>query len=233
MEDDNIYFVEEGNKLLNINNFPLEITNYLYSERTLIGQIINDYDLIVEIGCFDATYLPLVYEKRKKYLGIDIFKKNIEEANRRAQFKYIPSEYYELLELNAEELFGIEEKSVLFNSNINKKKLIIFPFNVIGNIKKIDSLISSVRNLSADILVSTFQTNDYANYWRQKYYEKCCANILMHIEEDGVRFTSLGGLNSIAYNLNWFIEKFNYSGAGNDFFYFGNIGVSMLLKKSK
>ena len=228
---DNIYQNVEGNQLLNSDNFPFEITNYLYMERNLISQIVNDYDVLIEIGCFDACYLPLAYANGKKYIGIDISDKNIREAKRRADFKYIPSEYYELLELNAEDLTKIGEFSSLFK-NERLKKIFIFPFNVVGNIKDINSVILSLKSLSIDFLISSFLTNDYANYWRQKYYESCCTGVSMRPEPNGIRFTSDEGLDSIAYSINWFINTFSSLKQDNNFFQFGNIGISLYIKTS-
>ncbi len=227
----NVYNTKVGNQLLNPDYFPYEVIRYLQMEKNLISTLVSNYDLLIEVGCFDAYYLPLVASMNKRYLGIDICERNIIEAKHRAEFWQIKDNVYELMLLDAHDIHTIASESRLIRNNSSCRKIIVLPFNIIGNIFNIDLFLVSLNNLGYDLILSSFMTNEHATYWRKIYYSNCCSGVTLVAEDYGNRFISQDGLNSISYNLDWLTSKFKREGFINHFFHFDNIGIALFSQR--
>lgn len=206
-----IYEDSIGSNLLNPENYPTEVKNYLEEEKMHVTKSIKSSGkrLLMEIGCFDATYLRWCYKNNIKYVGLDIVEKYIAEGKRRANFFGISENGYELIRFDACDLISIAEKSILFNQFNKAEVLILFPFNCLGNIQEVDRVIQCLHSLKIDFIISNFNTNDFTNSVRLIYYENCGYTLLaMNKENNGVRFTSFEGLDTIAFEQDWLTAKF-------------------------
>ena len=76
------YSVGLGDRLIKESNYPSEILAYLESENKLVLEFLSDFETLVEVGCMNGRYLDLAVESKKKYIGVDIVSRYIDEANK-------------------------------------------------------------------------------------------------------------------------------------------------------
>lgn len=225
----NIYHETQGRNLLNQENYPDEVKAYLLKEKQILSQLKPDFKVLIEVGCFDGTYLQFCHRHRKKYIGIDINPEYLEEGKHKADFFRTPSNEYEFHNLNAQNLHEIKSKSQLFMSTPKEEILVLFPFNCLGNIPNVQSVIDSLNNLGLAYFVSNFNTTHEATRVRERYYGNCDYDtVLQQVGSEGVRFTSIDGLNSVAYDLNFLINKFIHTNPHTQMVHINGIGIGLI-----
>jgi SAM-dependent methyltransferase len=190
-----------GANILNPANYPEFLRNYLMEEGRHTENFIrkaNHYTALVEIGCGTGRAIWMAENQNLNYYGIDICEKDIETLNLKIKDKN-----------NTKTVKGLH-MSVFDLGNNNpippeEKPLYIFPFNVFGNIGKSLKLISLMKLLNADFIVTSYRTDEHSSEVRQHYFEKCAFQDL-HLEKSPffTKFTSHEGLSSTACNQDYF-----------------------------
>ena len=203
------YGTDDGNRLVDENNYPDSIKKYLEKEKSILIESMGEHDIIIEVGCMEARNMKYAIENKKKYIGIDIVPEYIEIANRIIKQRKLTSTC-EFLCIDAEKLDRILEESKLLKSS--KKPLFFFPFNSFGNMEHFDKVIRSISKIrNADFILFTYQTDEKSTEERLKYYSNCNYDNLRCLREEiGIRFIADNGLNSMAYREDYlqdFIKK--------------------------
>jgi hypothetical protein len=99
------------------------------------------------------------------------------------------------------------ESEDLKNIAYSEKPLIIFPFNVFGNIAPISLLLSKLRLMNTDFLISVYKNDSSTIEMRRKYYLNCGYNNLETIKDQtGFLFKSHEGLYTVAYDKYYLIN---------------------------
>lgn len=222
------YGADDGNRLVDENNYPESIKEYLKIEKDILISNIQSHDVIIEVGCMEARNLEQAIKNNKKYIGIDIVPEYIEIANKIVEERKLTSTC-EFLCIDAERLDDVIEKSRLLK--ISNKPLFFFPFNSFGNMNNIENVIQSIQNIKgADFILFTYQTDDKSTNERFKYYNNCNYNNLkVSNEKNGIRFTADNGLNSMAYNEDFLKGFIKESGLDLEFKTFADIGIAYFI----
>jgi len=223
----NTYLTGNGHELLNPHNWPKAVKQYLETQTEIFTAITkNKYKLILEIGCFDGTYLQWAKKFHKRYVGIDIATDWLKLGEHRAQLLKSAPDTYEFLNMDALHLEKIFQKSKLIRKVDPRHIIAILPFNVIGNIHDPGKVIRGLRALSVDYFISSFSTTKEATTARHEYYANCDYPGLTRSTSDlGVTFTSVrGGFSSIAFDENFYLSA-SHNASDHILKYFGGVGI--------
>jgi hypothetical protein len=202
-----------GTSLILEENYPEEVHRYLLAERELFGAVVMDFKVITEVGCMHGRYLDCVLENDRCYLGIDIVESYLKEGEAIAKLKSHGSGRYRFECVDARQIHEKVGMENVFGSS-PCDNLILYPFNSIGNMTGIDAVISSLVHSKYPFLICTYKTDKESTLVRFDYYNRCRYNQLTCIHmENGIRFISSDGLDTTAYERNWFINKFLEMGA--------------------
>lgn len=214
-----IYNLGSGDELVNPANYDNEIDFYLSEEKKLILEFSKRFDVIIEAGCMTGRNCELVRALNKKYIGVDIVQRYIDEAISR--YRDIENVLFKCNDI-------INLEKILFSLQISmiENSLVIFPFNSFGNILDGESTLKELLKLKINLAIFTYQNSEKANSVRKNYYEKSgFRNLKIRTSMNEVKFYNDKGLTSSAYNQNWFdliSKKINTQFSGISF---SNIGV--------
>ena len=214
------YDIGHGDLLVDERNYPNEIQEFLKSEISLLNSFRDQFEYLIEVGCMNGRYLDWAVSFSKKYFGIDIVQRYIDEAKEKILSLNLPSHDYEV------GLCSVEEISTILDSKIINKFLLFFPFNSFGNMRDAYPILKILNSKNYPFLISSYQTTNRACKTRLAYYKKCgykdieCIN-----DEKGVRFISKEGLNTIAYHPIYLGEIFNDLGMMVNKIPFCRIGI--------
>ena len=221
-----VYGAPNGCEILNPENFPTLVHDYLKREREFLEHQMINYDTLIEGGCFDGTYLKWSHKRELNYIGVDVIPDYIEEARHRSAFFNVAQERHEFHVLDLTRLWELNERSAMLANQENKVMLLI-PFNLFGNITPISELVSVLRNCEYDFLISNFSTSRIATETRNQYYNNCdFLNVTMKSNDDGVHFTSEDGLDSMAFSEEWMFQQFE--GMNLKTIPLGDVGIGYL-----
>lgn len=194
------YSNKGGDKLIDNENYPEAITNYLKEERRLYFQHLTqgNYDTLIEIGCMSARHLDIAIELNLNYIGIDIVSKYIKLA----QQQITDNNYQHKAKAFQLSLLDYEQETIQLPRT--SKPLCIFPFNSFGNIINYTDAIKKTFEIGYDFFISTYNTTEEATNVRLEYYKNCHFNNLeATTNKEGVLFTSSEGLHSWAFHSNY------------------------------
>jgi len=195
------YDIGHGDFLVNEGNYPNEIQEFLKSELVLLNSFSSQFVHLIEVGCMNGRHLDWAISFSKKYLGIDIVQRYIDDAKKTILSLGVSLPDYEA------ELCSIEKISSLLSNKKIDQFMLFFPFNSFGNMKAAYPVLKVLKNNNYPFLISSYQTNKQANESRLTYYKKCgYKNIECIDDEKGIRFISEEGLNTIAYHPTY-LEK--------------------------
>lgn len=222
------YGADVGNRLVDENNYPDSIKNYLEREKNILINSMGEHDIIIEVGCMEARNMEHAIKNNKKYIGIDIVPKYIEIANRIVKQRKLTSTC-EFLCIDAEKLDRILQESALLKGS--EKPLFFFPFNSFGNMNNFDNVIRSISKIkNSDFIIFTYQTDEKSTNERFKYYNNCNYDNLRCIKEaNGVRFIADNGLNSMAYNEDFLQNIIKKCGLQLKVKNFADIGIAYFI----
>lgn len=222
------YGTDNGNRLVDENNYPQSIKDYLEKERAILNKKVKKHDVIVEVGCMEARNMEVAIKNGKKYIGIDIVPEYIDIASGIVKQRNL-QETCEFLCIDAERLDDILKKSNLLEKS--KAPLFFFPFNSFGNMINFDKVIKSISNIkNADFILFTYLTDKKATEERFKYYNNCnYSNLRICNEKEGVRFTADDGLNSMAYDQKFLKDCIKKNGLNLEIAPFSNIGIAYFI----
>ncbi len=219
------YDLEGGENLVNANNYPLEIIDYLQDEKQVIIDNLRKrgYEGMLEIGCMEGRNLDVASKLGIKYIGIDIVKRFIESTNKKISVGGVNG-FAKICDVKE-----IANLSQLLDSSF----LGIFPFNSFGNVDSPKEALVSLSKKNLDILILTYKTTERAVSVREKYLNSCGLIDLVKVKDSkGVVFRSKEGLCSYAYFPKTIFQWAKTVGYEKiDSFNFSKIGKGYYLKK--
>lgn len=204
-----------GDSLLTPESFNYNIRNYLLEESNILQQALHRYHNVLELGCSDGRHTRTVVDAGKQYTGIDNVSRYIIEA----QHTYGK---YNTATFHCDDISNFTEYLPA-----SGKTLLIFPFNIIGNLPDAVDIIRQSLQQSNGVLIFTYRTDFHTQSVRADYYMSAgFEDITCITNKEGVRFTDKQGLNTIAYSEDWFRSIFNEHYHHCHSINFGNIGVA-------
>jgi hypothetical protein len=204
------YNANGGDEILNVHNYPVELKEYLLTQSITFEKIIQQngkFSHLVEVGCGDLENLKLAHNNSLPYLGLDFSALPILQALEKIRRKKI--ENADCKHLN---ILSVLPEHVIRPGMTSP--VIIFPFNVFGNIAPITELLCRLHAIrGATSLISIYKTDEETNQMRKDYYEKCgYENIQSSEDETGMWFTSDQGLYTVAYSSTYLLKLFTSLG---------------------
>jgi hypothetical protein len=228
-DSESIYFSRVGKNILNPTNYPKEVKEYLNDEYEFIKTLMYNFNGLIEIGCFDATYALLCSSLSKHYIGIDIVPEYIEEANHKLNFWSLDNDKFEVLNLDAHSISELPLKSNIYKNLPSKEWLIFFPFNCLGNLPNPTKVIEGLKTLKSNSFISTFNVSKKSTEVRKEYYSNCeIINLKIKALAEGIRFTSSEKFSSIAYTNTWIFKHLSGLCENTSYFNLGSVGVAVL-----
>jgi hypothetical protein len=220
MVEDGFYASGLGDRLIDSETFPLTILGFLQGEEAVLRVISRDVDTLIEVGCMEGRWLEWAMEMRKRYVGIDVVSRYIQECLSRIARMNLSSDQCQCMLGSATDLESLKS---CWSSSVHP--LVFFPFNSFGNMEDPCAVIESLRKSGMPFLVSSYDTSAYATACRLEYYANCQYGDLQCVENDrGVLFHSPDGLHSFAYHEDFLLHEFRKRGLGVEVIVFANIG---------
>jgi hypothetical protein len=190
-----------GDTLTDPDNYPDAIKQYLTAEKDLLLRCLQQFEIVVEAGCTNGYYTNTILRAAKSYLGIDIAEHRIA----RAALKY--EDHLQCMFV-CDDICNLENIIADLSLSI-KNTLIIFPFNAFGNLTQPHKVLQFLAKTSIKSIISTYKTDPETQKMRTLYYLNCgFENLTCNYSKEGVRFFNNSGLNTVAYNEQWFKNSF-------------------------
>ena len=209
-----------GDHLVESSFFPKEIVLFLEKEKEIVQEALRASGLLFEVGCMEGRYLDVALSEGKKYFGIDLVERYVKKGNEVLSKKGLPTSDFVIQQADAS---SIDE---VFSKNNLDRALVIFPFNSFGNMVNKDDVIASLARTRKPFLIFTYNTDALSNDARLQYYKNCgYKNIRYEENDEGVRFFSDEGLNTIAYKEDYIKNEFKKMGIDIEGVRFSNIGI--------
>lgn len=204
-----------GDPLLKPESYNFNIRNYLSEEDKILRQVLHRFHSVMELGCSDGRHTDTVIKHEKQYLGIDNVSRYIDVAKAKHTS---PSAIF-----ICDDIQHFKKYLPL----IDNKVLVVFPFNIIGNLPDAEQVLAETLQSAAGIIIFTYRTDFHTQSVRADYYNSAgFEDITCITNKEGVRFTDNRGLNTIAYSEDWFREVFSEHYHHCHTTNFGNIGVA-------
>src|ERR1700733_13886493 len=132
-----------GERLIDPMNLTPEIILFFQEEENILNSLLDQIDLLVEVGCMNGLHLNWAIKHEKKYIGVDFVPWYVELGREHVQQYSVSHENYQFFCGNAEntgdfihpEHLGVERASTL----------LFFPFNSFGSISSIEKVLTSIR----------------------------------------------------------------------------------------
>jgi hypothetical protein len=188
-----------GERLINPMNLTPEVVLFFQEEENILNSLLNQIDLLIEVGCMNGLHLNWAIQHEKKYIGVDFVPWYVELGREQVQQYSASHENYQFFCGNAENIgefihpehLGVERASTL----------LFFPFNSFGSISSIEKVLTSIRTSNLPFLISTYQTNDYAITCCLDFYQHCGYQDVHAIKSSkGVNFLSSDGIDFMVYS---------------------------------
>ncbi|MCB9065023.1 MAG: class I SAM-dependent methyltransferase [Chitinophagales bacterium] len=206
-----------GDPLLQPQTHNYNIRNYLSEEHSILSRCLHKFDCVMELGCSDGRHTAQVLADGKQYIGIDNVSRYIETARRRFARHATQPEF----------IVDDIKNFVRHMPTQAGKMLMIFPFNIIGNLPNAEEILTKALKMSDGVIVFGYKNDFHTQSVRNDYYNSAgFEDITCITNKDGVRFTDKRGLNTIAYSEQWFHDIFNEHYEHCHHINFGNIGVA-------
>ncbi len=192
------FYMSSGQEILHVNNYPPLLVDFLMTEHNSFDSLLHEkkhtYTTLVEVGCGELENVQLAQKNQLKYIGIDFDPTRINTAN-----QIIQRHGYQQVQVACADIINMKFFD-LYQSQ-HDKPILIFPFNVFGNIAPISYLLAKLKLFSMDFIISSYKINTTTNNVREAYYRNCGYHDLQKIESSfGVTFKSKMGLHTIAYS---------------------------------
>lgn len=198
------YHTKNGEMIMNPETFTEGITKQLTEEhRFIMSCMIGSYDYLLEVGCGPSERAKDVVRIGKSFLGIDINPKFVDIANKtflEQKLSQAQAEVFSALRLNKSN----------YMLPLDKKALIYFPFNLMGNLDDFHLVLGNMIEIGQDFCFSTYKMNEPARVARLGYYSNCgCQNIRFSGTPIGNLFDSQDGLHSAAFKIGYIVDLIN------------------------
>lgn len=163
MASPNIYEQEKGLSLLNPQNYPEGIQEYMALEEAFLASNLREAKTVLEIGCGNGRYLEILAPIVGEILGIDYAEYLVNVA--RSRTKNLSN--VNVINGNAKDLPSLLSKTY---------QAAILAWNTIGNMPQEihSSVLSGLSQYVEDkIFISTYQCSDFVMEERLKLYKNC------------------------------------------------------------
>ena len=189
----------QGDRLIDPLFYPKSINLFLEDEEKLLKLLAPFFDLLIEVGCMHGRYLCWAIRRKKYYIGIDVVERYIFAGKQRLGELKTPSDQCSFILGNAEDIADIIHPNDL-GVDVGRC-LAFFPFNSFGNMPNPKPVVKSLAQSGLPFCVSSYRISQKATACRMKYYRNCGYGRIKTLRgRNGVRFSSLDGLNTIAYD---------------------------------
>ncbi|HKV92562.1 MAG TPA: hypothetical protein VJW20_08450 [Candidatus Angelobacter sp.] len=199
-----------GDRFIDSSLFNDEVAAFLRAEEQILNTLAPSMLGLVEVGCMHGRYLQWAIENRKRYFGVDVIHRYIQNGRRTIARRCLPVADYQFL------LGGVEQLSTVVKDphvHANPRQyLMLFPFNSFGNMDYPEEVIKSLKSVNLQFVISSYQTTEYATSARAEYYALCGYEDLRIIRDNHkVGVTSSEGLRSYAFNPTYLMRRFRES----------------------
>jgi hypothetical protein len=210
-----------GNEILNNENFPPDIVDYLEGEYAAFHQLLThrhlEFDALLEIGCGNARNIELARSFALQYFGIDFIEQVVKTASRKLK----NNKWMGKIECLS--VLDLHQSTTPISNNL--RTLCLFPFNVFGNILDPLRVLKIMRDLKYAMLISTYR--HVANQDAIMQYYTACG--LTHIEvkaqKYGTLISSREGFHSTIYQTEYIQHLSNQCGFKIEITNFNKLGT--------
>lgn len=193
------YGIGAGDALIDPAHYPPEIKQFLEEETFLLMKVKDSFDTLVEVGCMQGRFLDWAVSYGKHYLGIDVVSRYIEIGQQEIASRSLPNNQYQCILGDAKDLPMVVK--VALGHADTSSCLAFFPFNAIGNMPEVVSVLRALKQGKFRFLITAYQTTKLAIEVRKRYYQQCgYQGIATGRHEEGICFTSWDGLCTWAYH---------------------------------
>jgi len=198
-----------GDEILNHQNYPAKLKRFLAQEQKLFTDFVKSTksNLVIEVGCGELENVEVANANNVSYLGLDFSPQRISKVQdklRKGQIKKLPGQRVNVKCVNIIKLDSGELELLPADQPV-----MIFPFNVIGNVAPISALFTNLRLLNMSMLISIYKNDAASIAMRREYYESCeYKHIQMQNDPNGtgVVFRSDEGLYTVAYDQSYLVK---------------------------
>ena len=195
------YLTPSGKMIMDSSTYTEEIHRFLQCEEAFILGIIPEYDALLEIGCARAERAEIIAKMDRYFYGIDINQEHIDNAQVFLRTKKIEKQA-------TVSVFSANDLTkATFPLPPDKKTLILFPFNLLGNLQDFHLILANMIDIGQDFCFSTYKITKKVSKSRELYYSNCgCQNIRYSKTLIGDLFDSEDGLHSAAFKVSYIID---------------------------
>ena len=195
------YHTPSGEMIMNPASYNEGIKSLLNEEnRFVLQQMLNKYDTLFEVGCGISKRAVDVSKLGRKFYGIDINPRYVEESNSVIKKKNFQSKACAYV-------FSINDITRDNFPVLQGKTLIFFPFNLLGNLDDFHLILETMIELGQDFCFSTYRINESVKNVRHNYYSNCgCQKLRYSTTPIGDLFSSSDGLHSAAFKIGYITE---------------------------
>jgi len=216
-----------GDQILNTQNYPPTIQEFLKNEADSLDQLIKNssqkYNMLIEVGCGNTVNLPLAKKHNLQYLGLEVSPtavRIVQERIRRNRAQY------ENADIECINILNIKKSDL--HLTMDDKPLLFLPFNLFGNVAPIAMLLARFRKLGIDVAISIYNTDTATSDMRKTYYTNCGYNFLSEKKhETGTYFFSNEGLYTVAYDHTYLTDLFHAFGFETSLINSGSYGATL------
>jgi SAM-dependent methyltransferase len=195
------YLTKSGKMIMDPITYTEGIKQFLRCEDQYIFSVLADYDILFEIGCARAERAERVAQCGYNFYGIDINQEYIDYARDCFRWKNLDSHATATL-FSANDL-----TPATFPISPYKRALIVFPFNLLGNLQDFHIVLENMLDIGQDFCFSTYKFTDQVRKSRMHYYKSCgCQQIRYSTTPIGDLFDSEDGLHSAAFRVGYIVD---------------------------
>jgi hypothetical protein len=194
------YALGAGDRLIDTSLLPARVQEFLDGELRALARLAPGFDVLVEAGSMHGLHLDWAAGHGKGYVGIDVVERYIEAGRQRVADLNLPAQRYRFMCIGAERLPEVARPP--------GAAVAFFPFNSFGNMDDPFAVLDAVAISGLRFLISSYGTDARSTEIRLEYY-KACGFTELEMREDfqGVRFTTPGGLNTIAFHKDYLLGR--------------------------
>jgi hypothetical protein len=195
------YHTPIGEKIMDPTTHSVGIRSFLKEEHRFVMQLLSNYDCLFEIGCSASERALVVAAMGCKFYGIDINHMYISKSRQHFQEWDIEK----VADVRVFSANSLNIRNLPFE--IRKKTLILFPFNLMGNLVDFHIVLENMVEIGSDFCFSTYKIQKYVQESREQYYRSCgCQQLRYTTTPIGDLFDSGEGLHSAAFRLGYLME---------------------------
>lgn len=188
-----------------------EIRRFLTTESSIFDAFIStnpQFQHVVEVGCGYGRFMDIACKNNISYCGIDLIGWLTQIGEWRSAMLGFDETQTKFRQLS---VIDIEEHIEALSTSQKNSTVVYFPFNCLGNIPYINSVLQILKKLNLPICTTLFDSSDTTTIIRNNYYENCGLQTIYRKQSSTI--DSVEGLSSKAYSSIEFtrlIEQFGF-----------------------